>query len=75
MSSKKLDTLTNAQASSEWKISTDIYGIVDQIDSLKSRFIDDADETTLALGIFGFLGDTEAKKIQTATIMTGELGN
>ncbi len=69
------NTLTNAQTTSEWNISTDIYGIVDQIDSLKSRFIDDADETTLALGIFGFIGDTEAKKIQTATIMTGELGN
>lgn len=69
------NTLTNAQTTSEWNISTDIYGIVDQVDSLKARFIDDEDETTLALGVFGFLGDTEAKKIQTATIMTGELGN
>ena len=73
MSSKT--TLTDAQTTSEWNISTDIYGIVDQVDNLKSRYVEDADETTLALGIFGFLGDTEAKKIQTATIMAGELGN
>lgn len=59
----------------DWKISTDIYEIVETLDSLKQRFIPDEDETTLALGIFGFIGSTEAKKIQTATIMAGELGN
>lgn len=61
--------------STEWGISTDIYNIVSTIDNLKKRYIVDEDETTLALGIFGFIGDTEAKKIQTATIMAGELGN
>ena len=60
---------------SEWSINTDIYDTVEQIDNLKARFIDDQEETTLALGIFGFLSDTEAKKIQIATEMTGELGN
>lgn len=60
---------------SEWNISTDIYSIVDNINKLKARYVDDVNETTLSLGIFGFLGDTEAKKIQTATIMAGELGN
>lgn len=66
--------------SSEWNITTDIYQIVQEVDKLKSKYIEKKtgeteDETTLALGIFGFLGDTEAKKIQTATIMAGELGN
>ena len=61
--------------SSQWNISTDIYDIVGTLDNLKSRFIDTEDETTLSLGIFGFIIDTEAKKIQTATIMAGELGN
>ena len=28
-----------------------------------------------ALGIFGFISDTEAKKIQINTIIAGELGN
>ena len=60
---------------SEWNITTDVYDIVETVDKLKSRYIEDENETTLALGIFGFLGDVEAKKIQTATIMTGELGN
>ena len=61
--------------SSQWNISTDIYDIVGMLDNLKATYVDTADETTLSLGIFGFLSDTEAKKIQTATIMSGELGN
>jgi hypothetical protein len=59
---------------SEWDINTDIYGIVENIENLKHQYIDE-DETTLSVGIFGFLSDTEAKKIQTAIIQTGELGN
>ena len=66
---------TSDTQQSQWNISTDIYQIVQNVDNLKARYVGDEDETTLALGIFGFLGDTEAKKIQTATIMTGELGN
>lgn len=61
--------------STDWSISNDIYDIVSSVDNLKKRYVEDEDETTLALGIFGFLGDTEAKKIQTAVIMAGELGN
>ena len=59
----------------DWNISTDIYDIVGSIDELKKRYVEDEDETTLALGIFGFIGDTEAKKIQTSIIMASELGN
>lgn len=65
----------NTNGKSEWDISTDIYQIVNSVDKLKAKYVDDVDETTLALGIFGFLGDVEAKKIQTSTIMAGELGN
>ena len=65
----------NTDQSSEWAISTDIYSIVDQLNKLKARYVDDVNETTLSLGIFGFIGDTEAKKIQTSVIMAGELGN
>lgn len=61
--------------SSEWNITSDVYGIVESVDNLKKRYIEDENETTLALGIFGFIGDTEAKKIQTSIIMAGELGN
>ena len=66
---------TNNTDTSQWNISTDIYDISSSIDNLKARFIDSEDETTLALGIFGFISDTEAKKIQINTIIAGELGN
>ena len=66
---------TNGTSTTDWSISNDIYGIVEAVDNLKKRFVEDEDETTLALGIFGFLGDVEAKKIQTAVVTVGELGN
>ena len=62
-------------SSSQWNITNDIYDIVNSVDTLKKDIIEDENETTLALGIFGFIGDTEAKKIQSAILMTGELGN
>ncbi len=70
-----MSNINNTDQSSEWAISTDVYSIVDQLNKLKARYVDDVNETTLSLGIFGFIGDTEAKKIQTSVIMAGELGN
>ena len=67
--------MSSTPDTSQWNISTDIYSIVDSVNKLKARFVEDENETTLALGIFGFIGDTEAKKIQSSIIMTGELGN
>ena len=60
---------------STYDFNTDIYNIVDSLNEIHKRYIDDENETTLALGIFGFITDTEAKKIQTSIIMAGELGN
>ena len=60
---------------SEWNVSTDIYDIVNTVDRLKKRYISDEDETTLSLGIFGFVSDLESKKIHSTIIQTGELGN
>ena len=59
----------------EWSINSDIYDIVDSVKKLQQRYIEDEDETTLSLGVFGFISDTESKKIQTATILAGQLGN
>lgn len=59
----------------EWSINTDIYDIISSIKNVQQRYIEDEDETTLSLGVFGFLSDTEAKKIQTSTVMIGQLGN
>ena len=70
-----MNTIDVSDQASEWNISTDIYSIVDSLNKLKARYIDDVNETTLSLGIFGFIGDTEAKKIQSSIIMAGELGN
>lgn len=65
----------NNSKESEWSINSDIYDIVDSIKGVQKRYIEDEDETTLSLGVFGFVADTEAKKIQTATIIAGQLGN
>ena len=67
--------MSSNYTSSEWNITSDVYGIVESVDNIKKKYIEDENETTLALGIFGFIGDTEAKKIQTSIIMAGELGN
>ena len=67
--------MSNANIKSEWAPSSDIYDIVQMVDSTKKRFIGDQDETTLAIGLFGLVGDIESKKIQTAILNTGELGN
>ena len=58
-----------------WIPSSDIYNIVQMVDDVKARFIDDQSETTLAIGLFGVLGDIEAKKIQSAIQETYILGN
>ena len=70
-----MSTTNSSTDTSQWNISTDIYDIASSLDSLKARYVDLEDETTLALGIFGFISDTEAKKIQINTIIAGELGN
>jgi len=58
-----------------WSFNTDIYSIEETLVNVRNRYIEDENEDTLNLGIFGFLTDTEAKKIQSAIVITGELGN
>lgn len=60
---------------SDWNPTTDIYDITKSVNEVKKRYIDDQDETTLSLGIYGFLSDVISKEIQTDVIMTGILGN
>ena len=67
--------MANDSNTTDWKISTDIYDIVDSVNKVKSNYIQDEQQDTLALGIFGFVTDTESKKIQTSIINTGILGN
>ena len=65
----------NSQEITDWNISNDIYDIVSSVNNLQKRYIEDETEATLALGLYGFLADTESKKFQTSVIMTGKLGN
>lgn len=65
----------NSNEKTDWNISNDIYDIVESVNNLQKRYIEDENEATLALGLYGFLADTESKKIQTSVIMTGKFGN
>lgn len=56
-------------------VNTDIYNIVQSISDLRKKYIKDETEDTLALGMYGYIGDLESKKIQTAIMMVGELSN
>lgn len=67
--------ITPADTADDWKISTDVYEIVNSLNELKKRYIEDQSSETLAAGIFGFITDVEAKKIQTSAIMTAHYSN
>ena len=56
-------------------VNTDIYNITESINELTKRFIDNEDEETLALSIYGYITSLESKKIQTAIMMANELSN
>ena len=68
-----IDTINNGNT--QWSFNSDIYDIEQTLVDVRNRYIEDESEDTLNLGIFGFLTDTEAKKIQSAIVLTGELGN
>ena len=68
-----IDTINNE--GTQWSFNTDIYDIENTLLGVRNRYIEDESEDTLNIGIFGFITDTEAKKIQSAIVMTGELGN
>ena len=42
-------------ANSDWNINSDIYDIASNINDLQKRYIEDEDETTLSLGVFGLI--------------------
>lgn len=58
-----------------WSFNSDIYDIENTLVNVRNRYIEDESEDTLNAGLFGFIMDTEAKKIQTSVVLTGELGN
>ena len=62
-------------SNNNWTPSSDIYEILQMVNDTKARFIGDQDEETLSIGLFGILGDIDAKKIQMAAQQTYILGN
>jgi len=55
-------------------LSTDIYKISEFIDEIKKDHIDE-DEDTLAMGIFGHIGDIFSNQIQNNIMIASEWGN
>lgn len=66
---------TNNTNPTDWTLNTDVYDILDGVNEIKKHYMEDENETTLSLGIFGFISDIAAKEIQINTIMAGQLGN
>ena len=55
-------------------LSSDIYDIADYINQIKKDYIPE-DESTLILGIFGYLGDVFTKTTQNNIVMSAETSN
>ena len=56
-------------------VNSDIYNISQLVDDVKSVFIPDETEETLAIGTYGYIGALESHRLQTQVQMTGELSN
>ena len=56
-------------------LNNDIYDIVDSVNDLQQRFIDEESPDTLALGIYGYLSSIHATILQNSIITAGEMGN
>ena len=69
-----MPTINNTNPT-DWTLNTDVYDILNGVNEVKKQYMEDENETTLSLGIFGFISDIAAKEIQINTIMAGQLGN
>lgn len=56
-------------------LNTDIYDLVESVQDIEERYIDEEDPATLAVGIFGYMADINATLLQNSAITAGELGN
>ena len=56
-------------------LTNDIYDLVEAVEDLENRFIDEEDPDTLAIGIYGSIASFGATLLQNSAITTGELGN
>lgn len=56
-------------------INTDIYNIVDLVDNVKKLYMPNEQESALSVGMYGYIGAIESKRLQTQIMMTSELAN
>lgn len=56
-------------------INSDIYNLAKLVDDVKSIFIPNESEDTLAISTYGYIGALESHRLQTQVAMTGELCN
>lgn len=56
-------------------VNSDIYNLSKLVDDVKSVFIPNETDETLAVGMYGYIGAIESHRLQTQVQMTGELCN
>lgn len=56
-------------------VNSDIYNLSQLVDDVKSVYIPNETEETLAIGTYGYIGALESHRLQTQVQMTGELSN
>jgi hypothetical protein len=56
-------------------INTDIYNIVDLVNDVKKSYMPNEPDSALSVGLYGYIGAIEAKRLQTQIMMTSELAN
>lgn len=56
-------------------VNSDIYNLSQLVDDVKSVFLPDETDETLAIGTYGYIGALESNRLQTQVEMTGELCN
>ena len=56
-------------------VNSDIYNLSQLVDDVKSVYIPDETDETLAIGTYGYIGALESHRLQTQVQMTGELSN
>jgi len=56
-------------------VNSDIYNLSKLVDDVKSAYIPDETDETLAIGTYGYIGALESSRLQTQVQMTGELSN
>ena len=56
-------------------ITTDVYNISSFVDEIQKKYMDDIDEDTLMMGIYGYMNETHTSILQNAILASSELGN